>query len=118
MDENRTILEQANEAIRSGDHEGFLDRCTEDTTWTFIGDETLTGKQAVREYMARVYTTPPEFDVSEMVAEGDVVVAIGTIVVDDGTGTGERQSYCDVWRFRDGLMAELRAFVVPPSAPS
>ena len=56
---NKLILEQANAAIAAGDFEGFLSFCTEDTTWTFVGDRTLAGKAAVREWMAAAYKEPP-----------------------------------------------------------
>ena len=44
---NKIILEKANEAVTNGDNEGFLSFCTDDTEWTFVGDKTLCGKEAV-----------------------------------------------------------------------
>jgi uncharacterized protein len=108
----KTILEQANAAIVRGDHEGFLRFCTEDTEWKFIGDRTLRGKQAVREYMAETYQEPPQFDVHDLIEAGEFVTAIGEITLKDEAGKAVRHAYCDVWRFRDGKLAELRAFVV------
>jgi uncharacterized protein len=100
---NKETLEQANAAIAKGDFEGFLTLCTEDTVWTFEGDRTLRGKAAVRQWMAATYKEPPKFRVDRMIAEGDFVVALGEI---------GQHAYCDVWRFREGKMAELRAFVI------
>ncbi len=51
-EKNKAILEKANAAITEGNNEGFLSFCTEDTEWTFVGDKTLKGKEAVRQYMA------------------------------------------------------------------
>ena len=45
---NKAILEKANAAIARGDFEGFLQFCTDDTVWIFIGERTLVGKAAVR----------------------------------------------------------------------
>ena len=109
---NKLILESANEAITRGDHEGFLAFCSDDTVWTFVGEQTLQGKEAVRQYMAKVYTEPPSFMVETMVSEGDFLTAIGTISLKDEDGNPVNYSYCDVWRFRDGKMAELKAFVI------
>jgi uncharacterized protein len=50
---NKLILENANEAVTKGDYEGFLSFCTDDTLWTFVGEQTLRGKEAVRQYMAK-----------------------------------------------------------------
>jgi uncharacterized protein (TIGR02246 family) len=83
-DNNKTILEKANAAITQGDYEGFLSFCADDTEWTFVGDKTLRGKEAVRQWMATNYEN----------------------------GTEAHYSYCDVWRFRDGKMVELMAFVI------
>ena len=109
---HKSILEKANAAIVKRDFEGFLQLCTEDTEWTFVGERTLRGKEAVRKWMADTYREAPEFDVHRMVAEGDFVIAIGEITLKDNKGGSSRHEYCDVWRFRDGLLAELRAFVV------
>ena len=111
-EQNKATLEQANSAIREGDHEGFLSHCQEDLVWTTVGQDTLKGKAAVREWMRQNYVDPPRFTVAELIAEGDLVAALGTIQVEID-GVGVTHSYCDVWRFRHGKMAELRAFVVP-----
>ena len=72
----------------------------------------LTGKDAVRQWMQTAYVEAPDFELHRMIADGEFVAALGEIMVKDGQGQPVRHSYCDVWRFRDGLMAELRAFVI------
>lgn len=109
---HKQTLEQANAAITQGDFEGFLRHCTEDTVWNFIGDRTLKGKGAVREWMAETYKQPPVFDVHRMIAEDQWLAAIGEITLKGEDGQDARYSYCDVWRFEDGLLAELNAYVV------
>jgi uncharacterized protein (TIGR02246 family) len=111
-DTHKDVLRKANEAISRGDHEGFLAFCTEDTEWTFVGDRTLTGKEAVREWMAETYREPPTFNVHRMIAEGDFVTALGEITLKDEDGKTTHHSYCDVWRFHGGRMAGLQAFVI------
>jgi ketosteroid isomerase-like protein len=109
---NKETLEKANLALIAGDNEGFLSFCTDDTKWTFVGDTTLNGKQAVREFMAKEYVEPPKFLVENLIAEGDFVIAIGKISLAGSDGKMVNHSYSDVWRFRDGKMAELNAFVI------
>jgi uncharacterized protein (TIGR02246 family) len=109
---NKAILEKANAAVTEGDNEGFLSYCTEDLVWTFVGDKVLQGKEAVRQYMAATYVEPPKFMVENLIAEGEYVSAIGKISMKDKEGVMVHYSYCDVWRFRDGKMAELKAFVI------
>lgn len=109
---NKEILEKANAAVSRGDNEGFLSFCTDDTKWIFIGDKTLQGKQAVRDYMAAEYVEPPKFMVENLIAEGDFVTAIGTISLKDKDGKMVNYFYNDTWKFRDGKMSELKAFVI------
>jgi ketosteroid isomerase-like protein len=111
-EKNKAVLNDANAAVARGDNEGFLSHCTEDVEWTFVGDQTLKGKEAVRQYMKAMYVEPPDFRVDHLIAEGDFVTALGEIAMKDGTGRLVRSAYCDVWRVRDGKLAELRAFVV------
>jgi uncharacterized protein (TIGR02246 family) len=111
-EKNKAILEEANAANAAGNYEGFLSFCTDDTQWTFVGDKTLNGKEAVRQYMAETYIEPPKFTVANLIAEGDFVTALGDITLKDAAGKAAHYSYCDVWRFRDDKMVELRAFVI------
>ncbi|MEC5145963.1 nuclear transport factor 2 family protein [Chitinophaga sp. 212800010-3] len=109
---NKAILEKANAAITEGNNEGFLSFCTDDVVWTFVGDRILQGKEAVRQYMTTAYAEPPAFIVENLIAEGDFVTALGKISMKNENGVKVHYTYCDVWRFRDGKMAELTAFVI------
>ena len=111
-EKSKAILERANAAVAKGDYEGFLSHCTEDVEWTFVGDKTLKGKEAVREYMKATYVEPPRFRVDRLIAEGDFVTALGDIDLTDETGKLVHFAYCDVWHIRGDKLAELRAFVV------
>lgn len=111
-EKNKAVLEEANAAVAEGNYEGFLAFCTDDTDWTFVGDMTLKGKEAVRQWMITTYIEPPKNRVINLIAEGDFVTAIGDISVKDEEGKEIHSSYCDVWRLRDGKLAELRAFVI------
>jgi len=109
---NKAILEQANAAVTRGDYDGFLSHCTDDVIWNFVGDQTLKGKEAVRRYMQDTYLEPPAFVVKELIAENDQVAALGTITLKDKGGSQVQYAYCDVWRLRDGKLAELTAYVI------
>jgi uncharacterized protein len=76
-DNNKEILQKANALITEGDHEGFLAFCTEDTLWTFVGDKTLQGKEAVRQWMATTYIEPPRFTVENLIEGGRLCYSVG-----------------------------------------
>jgi len=109
---NKEILEKANSAVTNGDNEGFLSFCTEDTEWTFVGEQILRGKEAVRQYMKKAYVEPPKFMIENLIAEGDYVTAVGKISLKGEDGKTVNYAYCDVWKFRDGKMSQLKAFVI------
>ena len=109
---NKAVLQEANAAISKGNIEGFLSFCAEEIKWTTVGEETIKGKEAVRQWMATAYVEPPKFSLVNLIAEGDFLVALGDIVLKDKEDRERNHAYCDVWRFRDGKMVELRAFVV------
>ena len=111
-EKNKAILEKGNAAIAAGDNEGFLSFCADDTQWTFVGDRTLKGKEAVRQYMAATYIEPPKFTIDNLIAEGEFLTVLGDITLRNEDGKAVHHSYCDVWRFRAGKIIELKAFVI------
>lgn len=115
-EKNKAILEEANAAVAEGDYEKFLSFCDQDTEWTFVGDRVLKGKEAVRRWMTAEYIEPPKNEVQNLIAENDFVTAVGEITVKVEDGRAIRYSYCDVWRFRDELLIELKAFVIKADA--
>ena len=110
---NKSVLEQANAAVTRGDYEGFLSFYTDDTLWTFVGDRVLKGKEDIRRWTAEAYSQgPPELTVDHLIAEAEFLTAVGVVTTADKDGKKDRFAYCDVWRLRDGKLAELRAFVI------
>lgn len=112
---NKIILKQANEALSKGDYEGFLDYCTDDTKWRFVGDQILYGKEAVRKWMKQEYIEPPKNEVKQLIAEEDCLTVLGHITILNKDGSTSEYEYCDVWRFHKGKMSELMAFVIEPN---
>lgn len=112
MENNKEVLLKANKAVSAGDNEGFLDFCTDDVEWVFEGDITIKGKELLRKWMMVNYAEPPEFKVTNLIEEGEFVVAMGTIALKDKEGKSCQYSYCDVWQFNRGKMSKLNAFVV------
>lgn len=108
----KLILQKANACISAGDQEGFLNFCTSDTSWTFVGDRTLKGIDEVRAYMSEAYKVPPRFEVTLMIEEDNYLTAIGKISLMNEDSKWTEYQYCDVWRFENGKLAELKAFVV------
>lgn len=109
---NKALLKAANEVLEKGNIDGFLSFCTDDTEWVFVGEKTLTGKAAVKQYLEEAYTETTKFIIEQMIEEGDFVVQVGKISFENKNGEVESYLASDIWRFEKGKMAELKAFVI------
>ncbi len=105
-----------NAAFAEGSTEGFLSFCAEDVQWTMVGDKTVKGKDAIRQWMASMDSEPPKFTVNNVIAEGDFVTAHGDVTMKGKDGKTVPYAYCDIYRFRDGKIVELSAFVIKTEA--
>jgi uncharacterized protein len=47
---NKKIIEKVNAAFAQGSLEAFLSLCADDVTWTIVGNRTVKGKDAIREW--------------------------------------------------------------------
>ncbi|MBC8087598.1 MAG: nuclear transport factor 2 family protein [Phycisphaerae bacterium] len=115
-EQNKQRIEQVNESFAEGDAEKFLSLCTDDVEWSMVGHGTHRGKTDIREWMASMGTEPPVINASTIIAEGDRVVSYGEMTMKDEHGQLMAYSYCDVYRFRGELIAELRAFMMRTNA--
>jgi len=67
---HKEIIEKVNAAFAKGSTEGFLSFCAEDVEWTMVGDKTVKGKDAIRQWMASMGDMePPKFTVDNVIAE-------------------------------------------------
>ena len=109
---SKEIVEKVNAAFAENNVEGFLSFCADDVKWTMIGDKPVNGKDAIRQWMATMDFEPPKFTVDNVIAEGDFVVAHGDMTMKDKDDKAVPYSYCDIYRFRDDKIVELRSFVI------
>src|SRR5687768_16218752 len=70
----KEIVQRVNEGFAENNLEKVLSFCTDDLTWTMVGDTTVRGKDSIRKWMASMDPPPPQFTIQEAVAEGDFVI--------------------------------------------
>ncbi len=112
---NKDVVQKINGAMARGEVEGFLAHCSEDVVWHMVGHPPVRGKSAIRQWMGSGPAEPPKFSIDTVVAEGDVVAVSGDMTMKEG-GKIAPYSYCDVWRFKDDKVVELKAFVIKTTA--
>lgn len=109
---NKKIVEKINDAFSKNDVDAFLANCTEDIVFEMIGHKLVRGKDNVRSFMTEMSgDSLPKFTVERVIEEGDFAVCSGDMEMDE-EGSPSTYSYCDMYKFRDGKAAELRAFVI------
>ncbi len=82
-----------------------------------VGDTTTKGKDAIRQWMSSMKgAEAPTFTVKSLIADGDFVAAYGDMTMKDENKTDVLYSYCDLYRFRNGKIAELRSWVIKTGA--
>jgi uncharacterized protein len=113
---NKQIVEKVNAAFAEGSTEGFLSFCADDVVWTIVGNRTVKGKDAIREWATSWGSEPPKFTVANIIAEGNFVTAHGDMTMKEKGGKTIPYAYCDIYRFRAGKIIELNSFLVNTEA--
>ena len=114
---HKEIIEKVNASFAKGSTEGFLSSCAENVEWTMVGDKTVRGRDAIRQWMASMGDMePPKFTVDNVIAEGDFATANGDMTMKDKNGKAVPYAYCDIYRFRDDKIVALSSFVIKTEA--
>jgi uncharacterized protein len=109
----KEIVQRINEAFAENNLEKVLSFCTDDLTWTMVGDTTVRGKDPIRKWMASMNPQPPQFTIQQTVAEGDFVITRGDMTMQEKkNGPSIPYTFCDIYRFVGDKVAELTAFVI------
>jgi uncharacterized protein len=109
----KDVVQRINDGFRQNDLEKVLSFCTDDFTWTMVGDTTVKGKDPIRKWMASMNPEPPQFSIDHTVAEGDFVITRGDMTMQDKkAGHAIPYTFCDIYRFVGDKVAELTAFVI------
>lgn len=113
---NIALVHKADAAVNARDIEGFLALMTDDVIWesTSPPDGTrLEGKAAVRAGGEAFVSSSPNarFEGEEVVATADRAFARWTYHWVDESGTAGHVRGVDVYRFRDGKIAEILSYV-------
>jgi hypothetical protein len=112
---NRQVISEAFEALAEGDPRPFVAAFADDSTWTFPGSWTWSGSWSPKTRIVEELLRPLMAQFADRyTARADTVLAEGDHVVVQAHGgatthAGERydQTYCYVFRMRDGLIEEV-----------
>jgi ketosteroid isomerase-like protein len=106
---NAAVIRQMNEAMFSGDREKAASFVADDIVWHQIGAETLRGKEALAASMSDLGDAKLDYDVHDIVASDDHVIALGTAHVTMG-GRSIDYRTAEIYHVRNGQVTERWAF--------
>lgn len=119
MAENKQVVLDFYEASARGDMEACFALLADDVTWSNIGTTrfsgTYDGKQAIMENLVGPLFGQLKAGIASrlehMIAEGDTVVAQTAGQAETLDGTPYNNTYCQVFRIRDGKIAAVREYM-------
>ena len=113
---HQRIVDLYIDGFRRSDHEAVLGCLTDDVVWRIHGLRTTHGKAEFDDEIENpAFEGSPELTIERTVEAGDVVVVTGTGVGNHRKTGSFRFAYCDLFTFRDGLIAQVDSYVVPLS---
>ncbi len=113
MSHHKNVVRRYIDGFNRSDHDQILGCLTDDIRWTVFGAFQLEGKAAYdAEIENPAFTGPPIVTIDRMVEEDDVVMAEMTLEARRATGETLRAAMGEVFVFREGKIAERRAYVV------
>ncbi|HKH53593.1 MAG TPA: nuclear transport factor 2 family protein [Mycobacterium sp.] len=99
--DNKEVIKRGYDAFASGDIEAVMSLFDDDIEWVQPGQSavsgTFHGKAEVMEHLGRLAEKEPTVKISQLIAEGDTVVAITEV-----TAGGETGEDADVFTVRNG----------------
>ena len=91
--QHKEIVRKVNDAFASNQIERFLEHCAEDVKFGMVGDKTVQGKDAVRQWMKSMDGRgAPELHPTDLIAEGEMVASLGTMKMKEKDGHGANQA--------------------------
>lgn len=115
---HREITEKVNASFAENKPEVFLSYCADDIVWRIVGDKVVKGVDGIRSFMKSMDMEPPKFTVDNLFADGDHAMANGSMTMREKDNKEGKYSYCDIYRFNDGKIAELISYVVKTDGES
>lgn len=108
---NREIIEKVVAAFDDNDSEAILSYMTADIEWHMIGDEVISGKEAMKATfnmdMKMISSTKKHF-----IADGDQVMVDGEVVCGNEKGEQIEMYYCDIYELENGKVRKMYSYVI------
>lgn len=113
METIKEIVRKINQAFRNNDMETFTNYCTDDVVWTMVGNETVTGRQGILDFMKGMPADcEPVLHENLIFADENHVTCTGTMEMPNPNDSLFKGAFCDVYYFVDGKIKTLDTYIV------
>lgn len=112
MSKNIDTIKAVDAAFAAGDTEAFLDKCSDDIVWDMVGEKVIKGKEDIRDFMSMCKDMSPTFTYHAIFGDDENVSSTGHMKMKDADGKENEYEFCDLYKFADGRISEMRSFVV------
>ena len=117
--DNKALIESMYAALADGNAEGFLGALADDMHWTIIGNTVFSKTYASKRQFIEELIEPfmqnmdghAEITPHNLIAEGDFVAMQSRGRARTKTGRDYNNTYCHVFRVRDGKVAEVTEYL-------
>ena len=98
MREKEEFIRDFNEAFSKNDQDFILNNMSEDIVWNFIGEKTIQGKEAVKEFMQPMSTVETlELELLEIITHGYSAAANGRMKIKEPSGEIKHFGFADFY---------------------
>lgn len=110
---NREIVMEIVAAFDNNDIEAILNCVDDDIEWKMLGENTITGKENLRQFFAdhtdmKMISSTKE----HVIIDGDQACVAGTVNCSDGKGNDFYMHYCDIYEIVNGKIKTMITFSV------
>jgi ketosteroid isomerase-like protein len=113
MDTIKEIVQNINQAFRDNDMQAFVNYCADDVTWNMIGNEIVTGKQGILDFMKGMpVNCEPVLNEERIMVSENGAVCTGTMEMPSPDGSLFKGGFCDVYQFENGKVKTIDTYIV------
>ncbi len=110
---NKQVIQQIVEAFDKNDTKTVLDMMTDDIEWTMIGDRTITGKVAMREWFSKTEDMKMAYSTkNNIIIEERLAAVNGEVSCKGKDGITFHMYYCDIYELENDQVKKMTSYII------
>ena len=106
--ENQALFDKVLTTFDNNDSDGLLDLMTDDFEWDMVGEQTVKGKEQVRQMFEKTEGSEMISCTKELkMLDGNNAGCNGIVKMKNAKGEISEMYYCDLYVFENGLLKKM-----------